>query len=197
MERIVTLLMASQPGEGFSGSRWLAPWGRVTLLEHVVACVGAWSVPLELVVLGAQAEEVVARIDFGDATVLVDPEWREGEAASLRAGLDYLQRLADVETVLLADAAMPTVPPEVAAQLAATHRASSRPATVPKYRYVRGRPLLLDRELWPRLLGLEGAVMPESILATHERWVEEVWLDQLAPGRVDTPEDLEDLAPRR
>ncbi len=92
---------------------------------------------------------------------------------------------------------MPTLPREVPAQLVAAHLASARPATVPKYRYVRGRPILLERELWPRLLGLEGRALPEAVLATHERWVEEVWLDQLVPGRVETPDDLADLAPRR
>lgn len=197
MTDIVTMLLASQPGRGFASSRWLQPWGRATLLEHAVGVAQAWPLPLRLVVLGAAADDILSAVDFGDAAVLVDPEWEEGEAASLRAGLDYVQRMADVDTVLLADAAMPALPIEVVPALITAHRDSSRPATVPKYRYSHGRPFLLDRDLWPRLLGLEGSALPEAVLATHERWINEVWFDRLAPAVITTPDDLSDAAPRR
>jgi molybdenum cofactor cytidylyltransferase len=194
---IVTLLLASQPGRGFASSRWLEPWGASCLLQHSVDVAHSWPLPLGLVVLGAAADEIVNAVDFGDAAVLVDPEWEEGEAASLRAGLDYLQRLPDVAAVLLADAAAPAIPLEVVPGLLAAHRNTRRPVTVPKYRYSQGRPFLLDREIWPRLLGLEGAALPEAVLATHNRWVEEVWFDHLAPAVIATPSDLSDAAPRR
>lgn len=197
MTEIVTMLMASQPGEGFESSRWLAHWGRETLLGHAVAAAGDWSIPLFVVVLGSDAERILEEVDVGDAAVLVDPEWNEGEAASLRAGLDYLQRFRDVEAVLLADAAMPSVPPEVVPALVAAHRTSTRLLTVPKYRYSLGRPMVVGRELWSRLLGLEGGATPESVVATHEQWVNEVWFDHLSPAQVLTPDDLSDLAPRR
>ena len=95
------------------------------------------------------------------------------------------------------DAAMPAVPSEVVPALLAAHRDSTRPVTVPKYRYSQGRPFLLDREIWPRLLGLEGTALPEAVIATHERWVQEVWIDHLAPSVMATPDDLSDAAPRR
>lgn len=197
MTDIVTLLLASQPGRGFADSRWLERWGSQGLLQHALTFAQSWPVPLGLVVLGADADDILAAVDFGDTAVLVDPEWKEGEAASLRAGLDYLQRLPDLATVLLADAAMPAVPSEVVPALLAAHRDSTRPVTVPKYRYSQGRPFLLDREIWPRLLGLEGTVLPEAVIATHERWVQEVWIDHLAPSVMATPDDLSDAAPRR
>ncbi len=197
MTEIVTMLMASQPGTGFESSRWLAPWGVETLLGHAVGAAGDWPIPLFIVVLGPDAEQILEEVDVGDAAVLVDPEWEEGEAASLRAGLDYLQRFRDVGAVLLADAAMPLVPAEVVPALVASHRTSTRLVTVPKYRYSRGRPMIVDRELWSHLLGLEGGVTPESVVATHEQWVNEVWFDHLSPARILTPDDLSDLAPRR
>ncbi len=197
MSDIVTILLASQPGRGFATSRWLQPWGSTTLLGHAVATALSWPVPLGLVVVGSDAEAVVEAVDFGEVPVLVDPEWGEGEAASLRAGLDYLQRVPEVESVLLAFADTPALPAEVVPALIEAHRASPLPATAPKYRYVRGRPLLVHRELWPRLLGLEGSASPETVLATHDQWVEEVWFDHLAPATITTAQDLTDLTPRR
>lgn len=197
MDATVTMLLASQPGEGFTSSRWLTPLSGGTLLGQAVQAAAAWPVPLGLVVLGADAEPLVAEVDFGAATVLIDPQWHEGEAASLRAGLDYLQRSSEVEAIVLADADTPQVAPDVVAALLEAHARSGRPAAVPKYRYSRGRPVIVAREVWPRLLGLEGSVGPEAVLATHERWVEEVWFDQLPPVKVTSPDDLVDLRRRR
>jgi molybdenum cofactor cytidylyltransferase len=194
---IVTLLLASQPGTGFASPRWLAEWGTTTLLGHALAAAHSWPLPLGLVVIGSDADAIVEAVDFGEVPVLVDPEWAEGEAASLRAGLDYLQRLSDVDAVLLADADTPAVRPEIVPRLVAAFTESSRPAAAPKYRYSRGRPFILDRELWPRFLGLEGDADPDAVLATHDRWVEDVWFDHLAPVGVATPQQLEERAPRR
>ncbi len=197
MDPIITMLLASQPGTGFSSTRWLEPWGRTTLLDHMVSTVSSWPVPLGLVVLGHDADRILDRVDFGDVAVLVDPEWQEGEAASLRAGLDYLQRMPDVEAVLLADGDSPHVAAAVVSQLVNAHLEAQPRATAPKYRYTRGRPIVLGRDLWPRFLGMEGSARPEAVLATHGRWVEEVWLDELPPRQITTPEDLTELAPRR
>ena len=40
---------------------------------------------MHVVVLGAAADDILARVNLGDATVVVNPEWDEGIASSLRA----------------------------------------------------------------------------------------------------------------
>jgi|GEM_PF-836227 len=197
MGSIVTVVLASQPGEGFAASRWTVPWGATTLLGHVLAEARTWPPASGLVVLGDNAETVLDEVDMVGFSVLVDPEWAEGEAASLRASLDYLQRDDAIEAILLVSGAMPLVPPGTVEQLLAAHDARTHPATVPKYRYAWGRPLILDRQLWPRLLGLEGGTTVEAVLATHTKWVSEVWIDHLPPSLVTRPDDIETLAPRR
>ncbi len=195
MGTIVTMVLAARPGDGFERTRWLEPWGRGTLLGHVLDEVRTWPVTPGVVVLGRDAEPVIDRIDFSGFSVLIDPEWREG-AAALRAGLDYLMRQPDIEAVVLADGDTPQVTEKVVSQLMDAHRESKRPVTVPKYRYTRGRPLVIDRELWPRLIGLEENSEVEAVLDTHADLVEEVWVDALPPRHVLTPDDLKQLAPR-
>ena len=70
-------------------------------------------------------------------------------------------------------------------------------AIVPKYRYTRGNPVLIDRALWPRLMSLEGDEGAQRLLQAHSEWVEEVWFDSLPPRDIDTQADVEELRPRR
>lgn len=197
MSRLVSMVLAAQPGEGFAASRWLAPWGATTVLEHVLDAVRDWPVEPGVVVLGADAEAVLEQVDFADFDVLIDPEWAEGEPASIRVGLDYLQRDQEVDAVLLVAGEVPDLPEGTVEALVAAYADAERPAILPKYRYAPGRPFLLDRALWERFLGLEGDTVPEAVLATHVQWVTEVWIDHVPPRRIVTPDDLQELAPRR
>jgi molybdenum cofactor cytidylyltransferase len=195
---VVTLVLASQPADGpdAEGSRWLWPWDGVPLLQYVLARIAAWPVASGVVVLGADAEEILDQVDFGNFDVLIDPEWAEGEAASVRAGLDYVQRQADVEAVVLVSAAQPPAPAALVGSLLEERLRRRLPATVPKYRYAVGRPMVLDRQLWPRLMGLEAAVHVEAVLATHSQWVTEVWIDQIPPRSIGSLEDLQEVVAR-
>ncbi len=97
----------------------------------------------------------------------------------------------------MASAAAVAAPASVVDRLLEERVRSGRPAVVPKYRYAQGRPVVVKREIWPRLLGLETGTTIEAVLATHAHWVAEVWLDSLPPRVIATPEDLAELAPRR
>jgi molybdenum cofactor cytidylyltransferase len=189
--------MASQPGHGFeSRSRWLSDWGGVTLIEQRLRRVAEWGLARGVVVLGADAEAILDEADLDGFDVLIDPEWAEGEAASVRAGLDFLQRRSEIDVVVLVSADQETPPVGVVTMLLEERLAARTLAAVPKYRYAAGRPLVLHRDLWPRLLGLEATSGVEAVLATHAQWVTEVWFDRLPPRPVASPEDAAELAPR-
>jgi len=194
--RVAGLVVATQPGRGFPGPVALARWDDGTVVEHVVAQARAWPVEVVVVVLGAEAEEVLERSDLGEVTVVIDPEWEEGLAASLRAGVDTVTRLGDFDTVVVGYGDQPLNPPEVVSRLLDAHREAGRLATVPKYRYAGGTPYVVGDGLWSRLMGLEGDATPEQLLQSHPDWVEEVWFDRIPPRRIVTPDDLLDLRRR-
>ena len=180
----------------WGGPLALAPWGARSLVEHLTAA--AASVTAEpYVVLGCDGEAVLADIDLGDATVVLDPEWREGPAAALRVGLDALSQLTVAEAVLMLDCRRPLRRPELARRLAEAHVASGARATVAKYRYAWDWPLVVARDLWPPLMGMEGDADAIRLLRTHPEWVEEVWLDEVPPPALSTLDDLGSVAPRR
>ena len=198
MSSIVSVVIAAQPGRGFTTSRWISRWGDSTLLGHVLDAARAWPVEPGLVVLGADAEDLLDGMEFDPFSVLIDPRWEDGELASFQAALDYLQRDDEVDAILLASGDMPVIPAGTVEAMLAAYATPRRPvAVVPKYRYVRGRPLLIRRNLWPRLLGLGGGSTIESVLATHDAPVAEVWIDHLPPVVIASPEDRDGVVPRR
>jgi len=177
-------------------SKQVEPWGDGTLLGHVVAAVRALPVDEVWVVLGARFEQVLAEVDLTDCGVVENPEWEEGIASSIRVGLDAVTRLSRADLALLVLGDQPDVPADVVNGLIEAHRRSKALAVVPKYRYSRGNPILVDRALWPRLMSLEGDEGAKRLLQAHPEWVEEVWFERLAPRDVDTDADISDLRPR-
>ena len=191
--KVAAMVLAADVGSGFVGPKHLAPFRGSTLIEHVVAEVHQWPVDEVIVVLGPNAETILDRAELGDAIVVIDLEWSEGEAASVRVGIDTLYRLDEFDTVVLTHADYPGTRADDVSQLLEHHRNGHKPAVVPKYRYVVGHPVVIGEMLWPRLISMEGTSVFDQLLATHPDWVEEVWFDRLPSKRIRTLEDLEDI----
>lgn len=194
---VAVLLLAAGGSHRLGRPKQLVDWGGQPLLGHVLAEVSAWPAERVVAVLGAAAEEVLDAVEFGDAEVVINPEWEEGLASSLRVGLDALSRDARIDAAFLALGDQPGVPEDVPGRLLAEYRTQRSHAVVPKYRYARGNPVLADRRLWPSLMSLAGDEGARRLLQAHPEWVEEVWFDSLPPRDVDTEADVAELRPRR
>ena len=92
MSRTVAVVLANEPGSGFTESKFLGDISGTTLIDRVLADVSGWPVDDAVVVLGPDAEEILQSMAPTDATVVIDLEWSEGSAASLRVGLDVVMR---------------------------------------------------------------------------------------------------------
>lgn len=188
MTRTVAVVLANEPGSGFVGSKYLCDIGGTTLIDQVLADVSDWPVDDVVIVLGPDAEEIVVAMAPTDATVVIDPEWTEGSAASLRAGLDVVMRGPAADLVVVTHADRPGV--DSADVAALVEAAGGAAASVPKYRYRRDFPVVLGRGIWERLLGSEGEIDLLGLLESHPEGVEEVWFEHLTGPRVLTPDDL-------
>lgn len=186
----VAIVLAADPGPAFIGPMYLASVNDEPMLQHVVNDAAAWPVDEVIVVLGPDAEEIIDAIDFQDLTVVVDAEWEEGSASPLRAALDLASRDRSVRRCVVARGDQPGVDEDMIATLLEAAAGSDADATVPKYRYSVGWPVVLDVSLWEHLLGGEGSVDLLDVIASYSGPIEEVWFDHLAPTRYEVPDDL-------
>lgn len=194
---IACLVLAAGGSRRLGRPKQLESWGPTTLLGHVMDRVRGYPCEETWVVLGSRLDDVMASVDLSGCGVVENPEWEEGLASSLRVGLDALTRLSKAEAAMIVLGDQPDIPDEVPEKLAEAARSSHRMAIVPKYRYAWGNPVVVTRELWPRLMSLSGDEGARSLLEAHPEWVEEVWVESLPPRDVDTEADVDELRPRR
>lgn len=181
---IAGLVLAAGPGTRFGAeSKLLAELGGRPLLEHAVRAQCA-VVPLErvVVVLGAHAEEVLARVDFGRAEPIVCAQWREGQAASLRCAA---QELASAEKVLVTLGDQPLTTPALIARFL-----DEPPGTRAVFGGRPGHPVVLGPEQLRAIARLQGDHGARDLL----RGGRTIECGHLGSGRdVDTPQDLEEI----
>jgi molybdenum cofactor cytidylyltransferase len=190
------LVLAAGSSTRLGRPKQLESWGATNLLGHVVATTSSFPVDEVWVVLGHEADRILDETDLGDAGVIENPEWEEGIASSLRAGLDALTRLSRCERVLIVLGDQPGILREHVVDLLAAHDREGRPVTIPKYRYTRGNPVVVDRPLWSHLMSLEGDEGASRLWQAHPEWVNEVWFSGVAPRDIDTEVDIAELKPK-
>jgi molybdenum cofactor cytidylyltransferase len=182
------LVLAAGAARRYGAAKQMAELDGRPLLEHALEAVAGAPVDRRVVVLGAGAQGVLASARLHGAEPVVCPDWEEGQAASLRAGLRALEGVEAI-VVVLGDQ------PRLSARAVARVLAAREPGVAAVRATYRGRPshpVVLERELFPRLAALRGDVGARAVLATVA--VRDVACDGLGdPQDVDTPDQLEVL----
>jgi molybdenum cofactor cytidylyltransferase len=134
-----------------------------------------------VVVLGAHAERLREQVDFQRADVVVCDRWREGQAASLRRGLETLR---EAEKVIVTLGDEPLISPEVVARFV-----GEPPGTRAVYNGRPGHPVVLGSDQIRQVMALAGDRGARDLLAGGP----EIELGGAGDvgGDVDTKEDLE------
>lgn len=190
------IILAAGGSRRLGRTKQLEPWGETNLLGHVVRRTHEFPVDEVWVVLGHDMEKILESTDLGDAFIVENPEWEEGIASSIRVGLDAVHRLSKCEQALIVTGDQPEASAQIVAELLSSHSRAGRPVSIPKYRYSRGTPVVVNRSLWPRLMSLEGDEGGRRLWQAHPEWVNEVLFSEDPPRDVDTPADADDLRPR-
>ena len=183
------LVLAAGAGRRFGGRKQLAPLRGRPLLEHVLATAAAAPLDRVVVVLGADAGEVRARVRLHGAEPVACAQWADGQAASLRAGAEVLLAAgAEAAVVLLGD--QPLLSPAAVRRVAAARDPARFDAVRATYGGRPGHPVLLERPLLTRVDELHGEEGARALLGSVA--VLDVDCDGLgSPDDVDTPEALE------
>jgi molybdenum cofactor cytidylyltransferase len=182
---ICGLLLAAGAGTRFGDKpKQLAELEGRPLLEHAIAAQCAVAeVERIAVVLGAFAEQILGSVDFKRAEPVVCERWEDGQAASLRRGIEYLSADVHVNKVIVTLGDQPRMTPELIARFV-----DEPPATRAVYDGRPGHPVVLG-PVQMRLIGnLHGDRGARSLLQGGKT----IECGHLRLARdVDTPEDLE------
>jgi molybdenum cofactor cytidylyltransferase len=151
-----------------------------------------------IVVIGRDGDRVRERLIGLELEIVSNAAYEEGMSSSLRTGVRAaLERWSDIEGILIALGDQPLTDDRILPRLlTAFGTGSVAPIVAPRYRGVRGNPVLFSREVAGELLAVTGDRGAREVVERDSSRVLQVDLDCEAPLDVDTPEDLVRLAGR-
>jgi molybdenum cofactor cytidylyltransferase len=140
-----------------------------------------------IVVLGAGAAELAPLLRHSPGSLVINHEWREGLASSIRAGVARLPPACTGVLLLLADQAAVTT--DDLKRLAGTWRKQPQCVAVALYAGTMGVPAIFPRNMFRELAELRGDVGARALLRRNADRLVRVPMPSAAID-IDTPEDL-------
>lgn len=173
-------------------SKPLLTWRGETFLDRLISVLSAHCRPV-IAVLGEEAAAVQTSIRrAGEAQLVLNSAFREGQLSSLQCGLRAVPEDSSGVAMTLVD--LPAVRPETMAELAASFQGRRAPLVVPRYQGRRGHPVLFDRGIAAELLSLPAGSQAKTVI--HRHLERAFFVDVEDPGIVediDTPEAYQRL----
>lgn len=189
-DNVYAVVLAAGASRRMGSPKQLLEWGSRSLLER--ALLSARSVLNErvIVVLGAHAESIQAAIDLGPATAIVNPDWQEGMASSIRAGVRALPASASAVLLLLAD--QPLINAVHLQKLLQGWQSAPLQIAASQYHRSIGVPALFPAQFFGHLLTLEGDQGAKPLLMQFENSLLKIPLPE-AELDIDSREDFDHL----
>lgn len=190
---MLAMILAAGAGRRLGGPKALLELKGRTALERCVDALRDGGAEELRVVIGARAEEVLARHAELGVHFLVNERWEEGQTSSLQAGLASAPITAECFALHTVD--HPLLHAEQVERLRAAYadRPAGRRIVLPSVDGRRGHPALFEAGIAEEFLALGPGEPAHSIVRRDPVRVHHVEFD--APWLVrdlDTPEDLRD-----
>ena len=164
-----------------------------TFLEHILGTLHDAGLTQLTVVLGHHADEIQRATRLTETEVVINQDYHRGQTSSLQAGLRILDR-RDIKAIILCLVDHPAISACVINKLVAVFEKSAAPVVIPTHQGQRGHPVLIARELFTELLGLNAKDGANTIIRKYRDNTKFVEVDD--PGvlmDVDDPESYRRL----
>jgi molybdenum cofactor cytidylyltransferase len=189
---VAAIILAAGRSTRMGGpNKLLAELGGKTLVRIVTEQALASKAKGVIVVTGHQAEQVEKALQGLKVTFVRNPDFAEGLASSVKAGISAVPASADGAVICLGD--MPLISAHLIDRLIeafAPDRGSLIAVPVSDNR--RGNPVLWSRRFFNELMTLDGDIGARHLIARHSEAVAEVPVEgHGAFLDIDTPQALE------
>ena len=184
---LYTVVLAAGPSTRFGSPKQLVRVAGRPLLHTAVTRAAEVTGNALIVVLGASAAELAPLLKHSPGSVVINHEWREGLASSIRTGVSRLPASCTVVLLLLADQAAVTT--DDLKRLAGAWRKQPQYIAAALYAGTTGVPAVFPRSMFRELAELRGDVGARGLLRRSADRVVRVPMPGAALD-IDTPEDL-------
>jgi molybdenum cofactor cytidylyltransferase len=193
-DRLYALVLAGGASTRFGSPKQLVRINGRPLLHTVVTRTAEVTGNALIVVLGAGAAELASLLKHSPGSVVVNRQWREGLASSIRAGVARLPATCAGALLVLADQA--AVTSDDLKRLAGAWRRRPQCIVAAYYAGTTGAPAIFPRSTFTELAALRGDSGARALLRRSADRVVRVPMPA-AELDLDTPEDLLQLEPAK
>jgi molybdenum cofactor cytidylyltransferase len=181
------IVLAAGASSRFGSAKQLVRVAGRPLLHTAVARAAEVAGAAVIVVLGARAAELTPLLTHSQSSVVINRDWREGIASSIRAGVARLPASCTAVLLTLVDQAGVTA--EDLKRLASAWRRQPDYIAAARYGTTTGVPAIFPRSTFSDLQSLRGDVGARALLQRNPDRVVRVPMASAAID-IDTPEDL-------
>ena len=192
-ENIGVVILAAGSSSRFGKPKQLLLFQNKTLLQNAIdAAINSEAAPV-VVVLGANANEVSNEIDRSKTHMIINTEWQEGMASSVRNGLNELLFISpSTDAVIFMVCDQPYISPAIINELIETQKQTGKAIVTCNYGESIGPPALFHKSLFSELMRLTGDTGARKVIQQHNN---EVATIPFVQGKIDidTKEDFDKL----
>jgi molybdenum cofactor cytidylyltransferase len=181
------IVLAAGNSSRFGSAKQLVRVAGRPLLHTAVARAAEVAGTAVVVVLGARAAELTPLLTHTQSSVVINRDWREGMASSIRAGVARLPASCTAVLLMLVDQV--AVSAEDLKRLVSAWRRQPDYIAAARYGTTTGVPAIFPRSTFSDLQSLRGDVGARVLLQRNPDRVMRVPMASAAID-IDTPEDL-------
>lgn len=187
------ILLAAGASSRLGKPKQLLLYEGKTLLQHGIQIALATGSECIIAVLGANMDFLTKETANQSIDVVLNNEWNEGMASSIRCGVNHLLAKAPhVAAAIIMVCDQPYVTTTLLKDLVTKYQETGKPIIASSYKNNQGTPALFDKTIFASLLDLKGDVGAKGIMKANPDLVALVNFP-LGYIDIDTEEDYNGL----
>lgn len=178
------IILAAGKSSRLGKAKQLLPYLDSTLLQHTADTAIASAIGPVILVLGSGNEQIAKTLSGDHLRILVNKEWEEGMASSIRCGVgELIQHYPEVDGVIIMVCDQPFVRPVLLKTLLSKQQETHKPIVAAHYDGINGTPVIFHRRMFIALMELKGDKGARKILEMQPEMV----------GTIPFPEGIHDI----
>jgi molybdenum cofactor cytidylyltransferase len=190
---IVAVVLSAGESSRMGRPKALLPVDGVRFIEKIVATLKSTRVGEIIVVLGHNAEEMRQKINDLPVTIVVNPNYKQGQLSSLIAAINTIQsskRSESVDGILVHLVDHPYINPDLVNSMIDRFHETKKLIVVPRYQGRRGHPVIFSSALFAALLAAPLDQGAKAVVQAHRGDTLEIDTeDEGVTIDIDTPEE--------
>ncbi len=194
---IVLVILAAGASRRLGRPKQLLDYQDTTLLQRVIDLANNVDLPSKLLVLGAYADKISDKINAQSLEVVINPDWKEGIASSVRVGLSRIkENHPSIKHILFLLSDQPYLTADHLEEMISKHQDDQACITGSYYANQVGVPVIFSHHYFDELLSLKGDQGAKKIVMRHPESTQSIPFKK-GEIDIDTKEDYKELLTRK